>query len=153
MLLLKLQIVQSLFRGTTWETSGIFPRVTYCDIPIQSVGQPYTRTIQCVLPVNMINEKIYIFLWIWAVVCLIYGMTTLSYLFLFKVCRYKIRSLHRYKTELEKVSAQIEQKLNSTRCIVPLRLQKSTTANLHLYKQEHRKIFSKISWAETAFSS
>ncbi len=42
-----------------------FPRVGFCVIPIrQLAGQVYV-TAQCALPTNMLNERVYMFLWFW----------------------------------------------------------------------------------------
>ncbi|PAA58479.1 hypothetical protein BOX15_Mlig011707g2 [Macrostomum lignano] len=62
--------VSHLLNERYWQQTGIFPRVTFCDIPIKQVGQWNTRSVQCVLPMNMLNEKIYIFLWFWIVLCM-----------------------------------------------------------------------------------
>uniref|UniRef100_A0AC34QAS3 Innexin n=1 Tax=Panagrolaimus sp. JU765 TaxID=591449 RepID=A0AC34QAS3_9BILA len=46
------------------ETS-IFPRVTFCNFSQPTNFGFVERTMQCTLMVNMLNEKIFIFLWFW----------------------------------------------------------------------------------------
>ncbi|VEL38398.1 unnamed protein product, partial [Protopolystoma xenopodis] len=103
-----LLVLIDLLRGRQWRQSGHFPRVTFCDLESKKLGNNHIQllfllktvlatqlflkclflhlqllpllsfTMQCVLPLNMFLEKIYIFLWFWH--CTI-GLITLVSLF------------------------------------------------------------------------
>jgi innexin len=45
--------------------SKIFPRVTICDVKTREFGMDHTYSLQCVLSANLLNERIYAFLWFW----------------------------------------------------------------------------------------
>lgn len=60
------QVVEDMIHGG-WTESKRFPRVTMCDFDIRQMTNKHHYSIQCVLPINLFNEKIYIFLWFWLV--------------------------------------------------------------------------------------
>ncbi|XP_067941208.1 innexin unc-9-like [Watersipora subatra] len=63
-----LQVLSNLAQNKDWEASPFFPRVTLCDFVLRKMGANLqTYTVQCVLPWNLFNEKIYLFLWWWLV--------------------------------------------------------------------------------------
>ena len=72
-------VVKRLIDGEDWRTSNRFPRVTLCDFELRIVGNVNRYTVQCALPVNLFNEKIYIFLWFWFVAVAL--VTSVSFIF------------------------------------------------------------------------
>ena len=59
------EVIHGLQTNTPWRESPRFPRVTFCDFEIRQLQNVQRFTIQCVLPINLFNEKIFIFLWFW----------------------------------------------------------------------------------------
>ncbi|CAH1798820.1 unnamed protein product [Owenia fusiformis] len=85
------QVLRDLINGTDWTESQRFPRVTLCDFYVRERGQNIHRhTVQCVLPINLFNEKIYIIIWFWLVI--LAGITIFSLLRWFYTMCFSSRS-------------------------------------------------------------
>lgn len=59
-----------------WRQSGHFPRVTVCDFNVYKYAQLTNFTVECVLPLNMFNEKIFVFFFFW--LCFLLCLTIFS---------------------------------------------------------------------------
>lgn len=64
-ILLGFDVISKVWYGEDWAQLTRFPRVTMCDFKIREVGIVHRYTVQCVLSINLFNEKIFIFLWFW----------------------------------------------------------------------------------------
>nr|VZI31419.1 unnamed protein product [Spirometra erinaceieuropaei] len=71
--------LRNILDGHDWQVTLVFPRVGFCYTPVRNLGSKSNAiTAQCTLPVNMLNEKIFIFLWWW--ILLAVTINTLSLL-------------------------------------------------------------------------
>ena len=61
------EVLNGLARDDDWGDSLRFPKVTHCDFQIRQLQNIQDYTVQCVLPINLFNEYIFILLWFWFV--------------------------------------------------------------------------------------
>jgi hypothetical protein len=73
-------VIRDLANGKNFWESSRFPRVTMCDFTIRTLGENNQKyTLQCTLPINLFNEKIFIFIWFWY--CLIAALSVYTLLY------------------------------------------------------------------------
>ncbi|KAH7671593.1 Protein INX-3 [Aphelenchoides avenae] len=74
-----LTIIQGAIDGNYWPETGLFPRVTYCDFEMFTLGNVQKKTAQCALMINMLNEKVFVLVYAWLVFLLLPTVLNLVY--------------------------------------------------------------------------
>ncbi|CAF1323730.1 unnamed protein product [Didymodactylos carnosus] len=80
-----LNALKQWYQGTEMITLEYFPRITICKYTIRMLGDNIQNyAVQCLLPINIYNEKIFLFLWFWLIfvsIISIYGLVKWCYYF------------------------------------------------------------------------
>ncbi|XP_045180122.1 innexin unc-9-like isoform X1 [Mercenaria mercenaria] len=107
------EVMGKLSRGEDFEESPRFPRVTMCDFSIRQLRNVQQYSVQCVLPINLFNEKIFMFIWFWLVAVSVLSTANFliwAYIMIFR--QHRIRYMKKflrvndcYKSELDKKMA------------------------------------------------
>ncbi|GFN89514.1 innexin [Plakobranchus ocellatus] len=107
------EVMDHLARGESWSESPRFPRITHCFFKIRQLSNVHDYTVQCVLPINLFNEKIFIFIWFWLVfVATLSSFNFLIWIYTMIFRQHRLRYLKKflrindcYKSELDKKMA------------------------------------------------
>uniref|UniRef100_A0A5K3F5W9 Innexin n=1 Tax=Mesocestoides corti TaxID=53468 RepID=A0A5K3F5W9_MESCO len=117
-----LTIAHSLVAGIKWRESLFFPRVAFCSVTVRHLGQKTNRYMgMCALAINMLNEKLYVFLWFWTLAVAIATFVSLINWFLRLAVRRRQASVIRKYLKL----APIVDKPEKEGSITPLSLSES----------------------------
>ncbi|MFH4973949.1 hypothetical protein AB6A40_000658 [Gnathostoma spinigerum] len=91
--------------GKVWQESPIFPRVIMCDFEVRRLGNIQRHTVQCVIMMNMINEKLYLFLWFWllfVLICTVLNFVYTSFVLLTPCARTRLVLWNISKQEMKR---------------------------------------------------
>ncbi|XP_033728697.1 innexin unc-9-like [Pecten maximus] len=108
-----IDVINFLLANGEWKASPRFPRVTLCDLQIRQLNNLQTFTVQCVLPINLFNEKLFIFLWFWLLfvtVLTFINFSTWVYYIVFS--ENKIRYVRKYLTILGQLETGFDKKVS-----------------------------------------
>ncbi|XP_056011297.1 innexin unc-9-like [Ostrea edulis] len=100
-----LQYGTDFFSGSVGNsTMGLarFPRVTMCDFNVRQLQNLPRWTVQCVLPLNMYNEKIFVFLWIlYALVAFLTSANLLLWIWRLMIHRNRVAYIQKFLMNCE----------------------------------------------------
>ncbi|KAL3854759.1 hypothetical protein ACJMK2_014008 [Sinanodonta woodiana] len=98
--------------GTAAQESPRFPRITLCDFQIRQLQNIQRWTVQCVLPINLFNEKIFVFLWFWFfVVAVLAGINFFRWLYLIVLKRNNYMYVKKFLLISSKIHTETDKKL------------------------------------------
>jgi hypothetical protein len=91
------EAINKLFSGDDWFESPRFPRVTMCDFMIRHLGSnQHWYAIQCNLPINIYNEKIFLGIWIWLLVLTVLNIVSIILWIISLSKRRRLATIKRY---------------------------------------------------------
>jgi hypothetical protein len=104
-----------LFSSGHWIESPRFPLVTMCDFMIRHLGSnQHWYAIQCNLPINMYNEKIFLGVWIWLLILTVLNVLSIIYWIISLTRRRRLAAIKKYLRISSTPSGEKESLLSST---------------------------------------
>ncbi|CAF2506909.1 unnamed protein product [Rotaria sp. Silwood2] len=109
------EAINKLFSSDDLFESPRFPRVTMCDFMIRHLGSnQHWYAIQCNLPINLYNEKIFLGIWIWLIVLTILNLLSMVVWIISLGRRRRLATIKKYLKLSSTVSEEKESLLLST---------------------------------------
>ncbi|XP_060075771.1 innexin unc-9-like [Ylistrum balloti] len=91
------EFLDNLNSDRPWRESPRFPRITLCDFQIRQLQNIQRFTVQCVLPINLFNEKVFIFIWFWLIFIAVLACINLfRWLYLIVFAKNKVDYVKKY---------------------------------------------------------
>ena len=88
-----------------WRETPRFPRVTLCDFEIRQLQNIQRFTVQCVLPINLFNEKIFALIWFWLLLVSVLSFYNFASWVFYMIFNHKkelfVRKYLRYSREIQ----------------------------------------------------
>ena len=107
------EYIKTFWSGEYLKENMLFPRVTMCDFQIRDLQNIRRWTVQCVLPINLFNEKIFTFLWFWLlVVTCLSVFNFIKWLYLIVIKRNNYKYVKKYLTLNNRLQDSMDKKLS-----------------------------------------
>ena len=85
----------------SWTDMERFPKVTMCEFTVRHMQKIHTWVVQCVLPINLFNERIFLLIWFW--------LAVLSFATLYNFSKWLCKSVF-WRPQLNHVRCQLRLK-------------------------------------------
>lgn len=110
-----IEVLNAVRHGVDWTESPRFPRITMCDFKVRRLGNVQRYSVQCVLPINLFNEKIYLFIWFWMVfVCILTCLSLVSWILRLAFRSDRHRYIRKHLRLMDRIERDQDKKVAST---------------------------------------
>ena len=95
--------------GSSRAEAAMFPQVTICSFEVRSIGRHRPYTVQCTLPINIFNSKIFLLIWYWVaavamlnIIIFVYQATNFTAKHRYSYIKELLQSADMYDSEKDK---------------------------------------------------